>query len=110
MAICLWPAVLVRGFSQYFPGDLGRATDSAANPCGHWGIDFGARERQMDSFELWRAQAWASHGFVHDRYQDWSSCWRSTGRLVDRASQLADHVLRGGSKRSGMADPVDFYG
>src|SRR4029077_7252862 len=110
MDICLWPAVLVRGFGRYFPGDLGGATDSVANPCGYWGIGFGARKRQMDSLQLCRTQAWTSHGFVHDRYQDWSSGWRSTGCLVDRASQLAEHVLRGGGKRSFMADPVDFHG
>src|SRR6202165_3327791 len=110
MAICIWPAFLVRGFCRYFLGYLGGATDTVANPRGCRGISLGARERQMDSLELCGAPAWASHGFVHDGYQDWSSYWCSTGRLVDHASQLADHVLPSRGKRSCMADPVDFDG
>src|SRR4029077_6146 len=52
----------------------------------------------------------ASHGFVHDGYQDRSSCWYSTGRLVDHAAQLADDVLRRRGKRTCMAGPLAFYG
>src|ERR1700730_5764753 len=110
MAICIWPAFLVRGFCRYFLGYLGGATDNVANPRGCRGISLGAREHQMDSLELCRAQAWASHGFVHDGYQDWSSGGYSTGRLVDHASQLADHVLPGRGMRSCLADPLGFYG
>src|ERR1700730_5635632 len=110
MAICIWANVLVRRFSQYFPSNLSGATDSVANSRRYWGISLGAREHQMDLFELCRAQAWASHGFVHDGYQDWSSYWCSTGRLVDHASQLADHVLFSRGRWSCMADPVDLDG